>query len=264
MTTYYLNRIDLDKKLTEWLNPDLFDDYCPNGLQIEGKKEIRKIAFAVSATLESIELAIENQADALIVHHGLFWKFHGTKPLTGAFYKRVAPLIKNNINLFGYHLPLDGHFELGNARALGEKLGLTNFEPFGLYKKSFIGIKGDLAKPQTGEEFAFFLQEELQRTPFYSIPDPKNFPDKKIIRNIGIITGAAKDDWSLSLKEGLDAYLTGEMSEHHYHESRESGIAMFAAGHHVTEKFGIQALMKKIQSNYSNIETFFIDSTNPA
>lgn len=259
-----IQRNDLEQTLKSWMQPELFEDYCPNGLQVEGKKEIKKIAFAVSATFDSVEKALESKADALIVHHGIFWKFHGSRTITGPFLKRVAPLIKNDINLFGYHLPLDGHFEFGNARALGEELGLSEFEPFGLYKKTYIGIKGKFKKPIRAQDFAQILENKLHRKPIYSIPDEKIFSDKQLIHSLGIITGGARDDWSLSLKEGLDAYLTGEMSEHHYHESRESGITMFAAGHHATEKFGIQALRKKIETHFPNIETIFIDSDNPA
>lgn len=259
-----LTRQKLESTLNNWLMPELFEDYCPNGLQIEGKTNIKKIAFAVSATFESIEKSVEFKADALIVHHGLFWKFHGTRPIIGPFHKRVGPLLKNDINLFGYHLPLDGNFEFGNARALGELIGLCDFEPFGLYKKAYIGIKGKFKNPITGNELAKILESKLHRPPLYSIPDKRTFPDKQSISSLGIITGGARDDWSLSLNEGLDAYLTGEMSEHHFHESRESGINMFAAGHHATEKFGIQCLKKKIEQAFPQLETMFFDSENPA
>lgn len=264
MTAVILKRAELESAMNTWMQPELFEDYCPNGLQIEGKKEIKKIAFAVSATFDSVEKAVMAKADALIVHHGLFWKFHGARPLTGPFFKRVAPLLKNEMNLFGYHLPLDGHLEFGNARALGEVLGLTQFEPFGLYKKTYIGIKGKFPHPINAKELAQILTDKLQRPPLFSIPDERVYPDRQQIQTLGIITGGARDDWSLSLKDGLDAYLTGEMSEHHYHESRESGITMFAAGHHATEKFGILALKKKIEKAFPSVETVFFDSDNPA
>lgn len=264
MNTPTLQRKELESILNSWMQPELFEDYCPNGLQIEGKQQVKKIAFAVSATFDSIERAVASGADTLIVHHGLFWKFHGPKTLTGPFFKRVSPLLKNEINLFGYHLPLDGHFDFGNARALGEVLGLSEFEPFGLYKKAYIGVKGKFKKPLTCMELAKLLEEKLERTPLFSIPDERIFPGKQKITSLGIITGGARDDWSLSLKDGLDAYLTGEMSEHHYHESRESGICMFAAGHHATEKFGIQALKRKIEQSFPGVETLFFDSDNPA
>lgn len=264
MNNKILARVELEKTLNNWMQPELFDDYCPNGLQIEGRDQIKKIAFAVSATYDSVEKAAAWQADTLIVHHGLFWKFHGAKTLTGPFFKRVAPLIKQEINLFGYHLPLDGHIEFGNAKALADVLGLQDTEPFGLYKKTYIGIKGKFAKPITAAEIESLICEKLNRAPLVSIPDSREFPNSKLINSMGIITGGARDDWSLSLKDGLDAYLTGEMSEHHYHESRESGITMFAAGHHATEKFGILALKQKIEQTYPYLETIYIDSNNPA
>lgn len=250
---------ELEKQLKIWLQPEVFEDYCPNGLQIEGKEKIQKIAFAVSATKESVDKAVLAKADCLIVHHGLFWKFHGTRPLTGAFYHRVSPLLKNDISLFGYHLPLDANLEFGNAKALADLLDLQNISPFGLYKKTYIGVKGEFKSPIDARELSTVLQTKLQRNILVAIPE-----EAKLISNIGIITGGARDEWQLSLQDGLDAYLTGEMSEHHYHESRESGITMYAAGHHATEKFGIQRLKSKIESHFKDVETIFFDSENPA
>ncbi|MFT6603219.1 MAG: putative NIF3 family GTP cyclohydrolase 1 type 2, partial [Bacteriovoracaceae bacterium] len=126
----------LNKYLKKLLTPEEFSDYGPNGLQIEGSEEIKKIAFAVSATRHSVEKAVSEKADALIVHHGLFWKFHGTRTLTGPFAKRVLPLVKNEINLFAYHLPLDANIEVGNAATVARKIGLQDLEPFGDYKGS--------------------------------------------------------------------------------------------------------------------------------
>lgn len=254
-----IGKSELEKQLKTWLQPELYEDYCPNGLQIEGKEQIKKIAFAVSATRESVEKAVKANADCLIVHHGLFWKFHGTRPLTGAFYHRVAPLLKHDISLFGFHLPLDAHLEFGNAKALADLLELQNISPFGLYKKTYIGVKGEFKTALSAHELSQILKAKLNRDVLVAIPN-----EQKPIRHIGIITGGARDEWQLSLQEGLDAYLTGEMSEHHYHESRESGITMFAAGHHATEKFGIQRLKEKIESHFKDVETIFFDSDNPA
>ena len=137
--------------LTDYYNTLLqaqtFKDYCPNGLQIEGKEQIRKIAFAVSATQDSVQKAVAFGADALVVHHGLFWKFHGPCPLTGTLAGRVFPLIKNNINLYAYHLPLDAHQDVGNAATLGKLINCFNQEPFGDYQGSPTGIKGLLTSP---------------------------------------------------------------------------------------------------------------------
>ena len=245
----------LDSFLKILLRPELFDDYCPNGLQIEGSSEIKKIVFAVSATKESADYAAQVKAQALVVHHGLFWKFHGTKTLTGPFYKRIAPLIKNDINLFGYHLPLDAHLEFGNAASIAKLINLKELAPFGNHK----GVMGELPCAVTGLEMKKILEEKLNHTVHYSNP-----MDKKLITKIGIITGGANSDWALAYKLGLDAYITGEMSEHDYHESREAGVHMFAGGHHATEKFGVLSLMKKVQENFPEYECLFMDSENPA
>ncbi len=254
-----MQRIILENLLKSWMSPELYDDYCPNGLQVEGKDEIKKIVFAVSATRESVEKSAELKACALIVHHGLFWKFHGSRALTGPFFKRVKPLIKNDINLFGYHLPLDANMEFGNARALADMLSLKNLKPFGPYKKMPIGISGEFEQKLTPKELQAKIKSALGHEVLASLPS-----DKNQVTSIGIITGGAKDEWRMSLEAGLDAYLTGEMSEHHYHEAREAGICMYAAGHHATEKWGIQMLMKKIQNEFPELECVFIDSDNPA
>lgn len=252
------------KELTKYINKTLsiydYSDYGPNGLQIEGKKDIHKIAFAVSATKYSIQKAVELNADALIVHHGLFWKFHGPKTITGSFYNRVAPLIKNDINLLGYHLPLDGHLELGNAACIGKILGLKNISEFGDYKGMSTGIKGILPKPMSPAQLKNILRAELSHEILHSSPNESN------ISSIGIITGGANSDWRNCVKHNLDAYLTGEMSEHDWHEAKEEDIHFFAGGHNATEQFGIQALMKNLHSKFleKDLEFFYIPSENPA
>ncbi len=240
------------------LSPETFADYGPNGLQIEGKTQIKKIAFAVSATKHSIEQAVEQHADALVVHHGLFWKFHGPKTLTGPFAKRVFPLIKNEINLFAYHLPLDGHAEIGNAACLGKLLGCTEQQGFGEHKGAYTGIKGVLKQPITAMQLATKLEQLLNHQVILASAD-----NSQLIRSLGIITGGANSQWQQARDEGLDAYITGEISEHDWHESQESGIHMFAGGHHATEKFGIQALMQKTEQQF-DLSCVFINSENPA
>ncbi len=240
------------------LRPETYADYCPNGLQIEGAEQINRIAFAVSATRDSIIHAIGNKADALVVHHGLFWTFHGAKPLTGAFAKRIFPLVKNDINLFGYHLPLDGQPEIGNAATLGQLIGCRQQQPFGDYKGSATGIKGILEQPLTPSELQQKLQAVLNHNVILATPD-----NKALIRSVGIITGGANSEWRLAEKQQLDAYITGEISEHDWHESQEAGIHMFAGGHNATEQFGIKALMEKTQQQFA-VDCFFIGSENPA
>ena len=253
-----LSRDSLTDFCNSLLKPEIFDDYCPNGLQIEGKSKIAKIAFSVSATADSIEKAVQEKADALIVHHGLFWKFHGARTITGAFAKRLKPLIENNINLFAYHLPLDGHIDIGNAASLAKLLQMKNLMPFGEGKMrgSFMGVKGELNT--NAQLLAQMLETTLQHKVLLSTPSLS-----KTIKTIGIITGGANSQWQLALNDGLDAYITGEMSEHDWHEARESDIVMLAGGHHATEQFGIRALMAKIEAQFK-VPCLYIDSENPA
>lgn len=252
-----IDRQQLNDFYNTLLNPAVYKDYGPNGLQIEGCEQIGKIAFAVSATRDSINRAIRQNADALVVHHGLFWNFQGAKTLTGAFAKRVMPLIRNDINLFAYHLPLDGHPEVGNAAVLGARIGCHDRQPFGDYKGCATGIKGILEKPLTAILLRQKLESVLDHPVIMASPD-----EQQLIRSIGIITGGANREWRLAVEAGLDAYLTGEISEHDWHDSQEHGIHMFAGGHHATERFGIKALMKQTELHL-DIECSYIDSDNP-
>lgn len=253
-----ITRQQLEEYLNQVFKPQNYDDYGPNGLQIEGKHEINKICFSVSATKASVEQAVKLGAEALLVHHGLFWKFHGPRPITGTFFKRVAPLIKHEINLFAYHLPLDGHPELGNAKSLADLIGITNLKPFGEGKirGSFTGVKGELNISVTDLKNKL---EKILNHPVLVSTDDQN----RSIKSLGIITGGANSEWKLALKDGLDAYLTGEMSEHDWHEAQEAGMTMFAGGHHATEQFGIQSLMKHLQEKFK-CECVYLNSENPA
>lgn len=255
-----ITRLELLDYLNQYLKIDTFNDYCPNGLQIEGTTLVKNIAFAVSATRESIEKAVELKVDTLIVHHGLFWKFHGTKPIIEAFAARVKPLIKNDINLIGYHLPLDAHIESGNAAVIAKRLSLTQVEPFGEYKGSYIGVKGIFPEAIPATKLSSNLKKILNHDIIHSCYEDNQ---SAAISSIGIITGGANSDWVKAKEDGLDAYLTGEISEHDYHESREAGIHMFAGGHNATEVFGVQELMSLLKDKFS-IQAHFIPSNNPA
>lgn len=253
-----INRDQLTTYLNDYLKIDSFKDYGPNGLQIEGKETIEKIGFAVSATKQSIEEAIRKKVDTLIVHHGLFWSFHGVRTITGPFARRVKPLIENNINLIGYHLPLDAHPKVGNAAAIANKLGLLAQKPFGDHKGSPTGIQGELPKPLKAKELKEVFEEILDHNVILSTPNPD-----QVIVSIGIITGGANGDWIHAEANGLDSYLTGEISEHDWHEAKEAGIHMFAGGHNATERFGVQELMAHLEKEFK-IECFYFDSLNPA
>lgn len=251
-------RQQLQEILDSLLKPQVFADYGPNGLQMEGAEQIERAAFAVSATADSVARAVAGGAQALVVHHGLFWKFHGARPIVGPFARRVTPLLQHGVNLFAYHLPLDAHPEVGNAAVLGRMVGLGEQQPFGDYQGNPTGVKGVLAEPCSAAALQASLRQVLAHDVMLSSPDPQ-----AEIRRLGIITGGARGEWPLALREGLDAYLTGEMSEHDWHEAQEAGMHVFAGGHHATEQFGIQALMAYVQQSTA-LECFYIDSANPA
>ncbi|MGE3608113.1 MAG: Nif3-like dinuclear metal center hexameric protein [Bacteriovoracaceae bacterium] len=245
--------------LNALLTPELFDDYAPNGLQIEGKKELKRLAFAVSATQESMQQALSWGADGLIVHHGIFWKYQGAKTVTGPWGERLKMCVKNDLNLLAYHLPLDAHLEVGNAAALGKELELLDIQPFALHKKAPLGVKGKFKTPLTASELKIKLNKILNHNIILASSD-----ENKKIQSIGIITGGANNEWYKAQEDGLDAYLTGEISEYNWHDAIEAGIHFFAGGHHATEKFGIQRLMDKIKKDFPQIEVIFFDSQNPA
>lgn len=253
-----LTRDRLEAFFDDLLKPGDFADYGPNGLQIEGAAMIERIAFAVSATAHSVRVAAEQRAQALVVHHGLFWSFHGARTLTGPFGRRVLPLVRREINLFAYHLPLDAHPEVGNAAGLARQLGLTGLQPFGDHQGCPTGVRGDFPQPFAAAALQERLAEVLDHAVLLATPDAR-----RPVRSLGIITGGANRDWVLALRAGLDAFVTGEMSEHDWHESQEAGLHMYAGGHHATEQFGIQTLMVRVRERLG-VDCFFIPSDNPA
>lgn len=241
------------------LTPALFEDYTPNGLQVEGKSQLKRIAFAVSATQDSLRQAQEWGADAIVVHHGIFWKYQGARTITGAWGERVKLCVKHDLNLFAYHLPLDAHPEVGNASSLAKEIGLANLEPFALHKRQPLGVKGEFAQGITAKELKKKLETNLKHNVILATPG-----EDKLIKKMGIITGGANNDWVKALEDNLDAYLTGEISEYNWHDSIEAGIHYFAGGHHATERPGIISLMNKFKTDHPAIEVKFFDSENPA
>lgn len=253
------SRNDILNYLNQLLQPSLFEDYAPNGLQVEGKSSIKRVAFAVSATQDSMNQALNWKADALIVHHGIFWKHQGARTITGGWGERVKLCVKNDLNLIAYHLPLDAHAEVGNAVSLAKEIGLTNTAPFALYKRQPMGTKGEFSNPITAKDLKARLEKILHHNVILATPD-----ENKSISKMGIITGGANNEWTEAMKEGLDAYLTGEISEYNWHDSIEAGIHYFAGGHHATERPGIIALMNKVKADFPALEVQFFDSENPA
>lgn len=259
MSANSIERAELSAFLTQLLAPEQFNDYGPNGLQIEGRSEVFNIAFAVSATADSVAKAVAWGADTLIVHHGLFWQFHGPRPITGAFAKRIKPLIQNEINLYGYHLPLDAHLDVGNAAGLARRLGLGELAAFAQYKGAHLGCSGHFAQPITAK----ILAERLEQVCDHKVLMSSSSPQRPVQR-VGIVTGGGNRYWKEAKAQGLDAFITGEMSEHDWNEAQEDDICYLAAGHHATERFGVLDLKDALLRRFSNLSCTFIDSENPA
>lgn len=253
-----VRREHLTEHLDGYLKARDFEDYGPNGLQVEGAAEVRKAAFAVSATVESAREARRLGAQALVVHHGLFWDSAGARTITGAFAERVRPLVLGDVNLYGYHLPLDAHPEVGNAAGLARALGLSVDGPFGERRGSPLGVRGGLAEPEGAEAFRDRLAAVLDHPVVHADPEGGG-----AVRTVGIITGGAGGLWTGARDLGLDAYVTGEVSEHQWHDAREGGVHLFAGGHHATERFGVLALKEHLERTFG-LECAFIDSRNPA
>lgn len=250
-----LTNLQLEQILDEKLNAKSISDYAPNGLQVEGKPQIKKIITGVTASLPLIEKAIERNADAILVHHGYFWKSENPC-IRGMKGKRIKQLLVNDINLFGYHLPLDIHPELGNNAKLAAHLGVKNLQ--GLEERSpSIPVYGELEQPISAEELAQRIEKALNRKPTVCDEFVADFP-KKMIKTVAICTGGGQGYIDLAASKGIDAFITGEISEQTTHSAREQGIYFFAAGHHATERDGVKALGEWLAENYQ-LDVEFID-----
>ena len=246
---------DLTQYLAELLRVDRFKDYGPNGLQVEGKKEINRIISGVTASRALIEAAVEAKADAILVHHGYFWK--GEDPcLVGMKAGRIRRLFQHDINLLAYHLPLDAHGELGNNVQLAMRLGFNVEGRFIGDAETGIGMYGSLAKAMSGEALAVHINSVLTRMPLHIAGTDRP------IRRIAWCTGGAQSYIEQAIMLGVDAYLTGEASEYTVHIARESGIHFFAAGHHATERYGVQALAEHLGDRFG-LQQHYIEIENP-
>ncbi len=250
-----IKRSDLSSYLHDFLNCALYNDYAPNGLQIEGEEQIQRICTAVTASEDVISQAIAWQADTLLVHHGYFWR--GEDPIiTGMKRQRISKLLKHNINLFAYHLPLDCHIELGNNACLAKLLPISSFKTHKANKMENLLWSGTLAKPMHGNVFAELLEKKFGQRPGHIAGTDKE------ISSIAWCTGAAQDYIEDAWNLGVDAYLSGEVSERTYYQAKELGIHYYSCGHHATERYGIQALGEYLAS-YFKLEHLFLDSDNP-
>lgn len=222
-----VHRAELLARLDDWLQPRNFQDYCPNGLQVEGRETVGTLVTGVTASLALIEAAIAANADMILVHHGYFWK--GEDPCVRGMKKaRLKRLLEHDLNLVAYHLPLDDHPDYGNNRQLAEVLGLRNARPL-----DGLVWQGELPEPMTPGALADHLASRLHRQPLHVGEGPAE------IRHVGWCTGAAQGFIDRALAAGLDAYISGEISEPTTHTAREAGIHYYAAGHHATERYGV-------------------------
>jgi len=237
------------------LEIERFQDYCPNGLQVEGKAEIKKIISGVTASQALIDAAIKEKADVLLVHHGYFWK--GEDPqITGLKFKRIRSLIESGINLLAYHLPLDAHPVYGNNAKLAEILDMEIAGTFPATKDA-VGMYGRLRKPMSASAFGQKISKSLDREATHIGENSEQ------IQTVAWCSGAAQNYITDAAELGVDAYISGEISEQTMHIADECGIHYYAAGHHATERYGIQAFGDHLASHYG-ISHQFIDIPNPA
>ncbi len=234
------------------LQSSSFKDYCPNGLQVEGTQEVNKIISGVTASQALLDMAVEKNADMVLVHHGYFWK-SDPPAITGIRRRRIATLLQHDINLLAYHLPLDAHPEFGNNAGLAKQLELIVDAPL---NAAGIGNIGHLASPMSAVDFAAHVDKCLSRKPLLINGDGRK------IKNIAWCTGAAQDYMEQAIAAGADAYLSGEISEQTVHLARESGIHYLSAGHHATERYGVQLLGAEIAKKF-DLQHEFMDIDNP-
>jgi dinuclear metal center YbgI/SA1388 family protein len=236
------------------LDPAAYDDYGPNGLQVPGRDEIESVATGVSANAELFARAREEGVDLVLVHHGLFWA-GPPRPLDNASKRRLQLLFDADLALAAYHLPLDGHLEVGNNALLAKAIGATELAPFGAHRRATIGVRATL-DPIRPAALVERVAAATEREPlaFTDGPDP--------VRSVGIVSGAGADYLDEAIAAGLDALVTGEPTERSMSRAREAGIHFVAAGHYATETFGVRALGERLAERFG-LRHVFIDVPNP-
>lgn len=247
------SRNEVDTYLHGLLEVGRFRDYGPNGLQVEGRAEIRRIVSGVTASLALIDAAVADGADTIVVHHGLFWRGHDGR-ITGWLKARIERLLAAGINLFAYHLPLDAHPVLGNNAQLGARFGWSADARFG---EQDLGFIGPLAQPQSLDDLAAAVREETRRMPTV-VPG-----DGRPLRRVAWCTGGAQGYFESAIAAGADVYVTGEISEPQAHYARETGVAFVACGHHASERYGAPALAAHVAERFG-LAHRFIEIDNPA
>ncbi len=242
---------ELEKYINNLLQIGQFSDYAPNGLQVEGRVKVAKIATGVTASQVLLDQAIAWGADAILVHHGYFWKGEA-QPIVGIKQRRIKALLQADASLLSYHLPLDAHLELGNNAQLALRLGFEVKNTFA----NGIGFIGELHEPCCGSELQRRIEQALARMPLY-IP-----VNEKIIKNIAWCSGGAQGYITEAASLGVDAYITGEASEQSFHLANEYGVNFYAAGHHATERYGVQALGEHLSERFKIVHRYF-EELNP-
>ncbi|MGE0347693.1 Nif3-like dinuclear metal center hexameric protein [Hydrogenophaga sp.] len=253
MTTSRTHLVDtLDRLLT----PERFKDYGPNGLQVEGRAEVRRLVSGVTASRALIEAAIAERADAILVHHGLFWRGQDGR-VTGWMKQRLSLLLAHDINLLAYHLPLDAHPELGNNAQLARLLGVAVYDDargrFGEQSMGFLGERRSDSASALADHVAAVLGRPVT---LVAGPDHP-------VRHVALCTGGAQGYFEAAIAAGADAFITGEISEPQAHYARECGVAYIACGHHASERYGAPAVGAHVAAALG-LEHVFIDIPNPA
>ncbi|MEA1990524.1 MAG: Nif3-like dinuclear metal center hexameric protein [Pseudomonadota bacterium] len=243
-------RTELESYLKTFLNIDAYKDYAPNGLQVEGKNEIQKIVTGVTACQALIDAAIELKADAILVHHGYFWKSE-PEVITGFKHKRIKSLLMNDMSLFGYHLPLDGHEELGNNAELGKMWQLQDITP----EPGLVRL-GELQQALPINAFIEKVSGSLGRKALHLPGGPE------MVKKVAWCSGGAQGYIDQAIEWNADVYISGEVSEQTTHLAKECGIHYLAAGHHATERVGVKALGEHLHSKFG-LECIFVDIANP-
>ena len=250
-----IERQALADSLDSLLQPERFKDYCPNGLQVEGCTHVRKVVSGVTASLAFLQAAVDAQADAVLVHHGLFWRGQDGR-VTGWMRQRLALVLSSNLNLFAYHLPLDAHPELGNNAQLGKHLGFDVLQRFGEQMLGFAGQPNAGAFADSAA-LAQHLQKRLDRSVTMVIGHDRP------VQRIAWCTGGAQGYFEDAIRAGCDAFITGEISEPQAHYARECGVTYIACGHHASERYGAPAVAQCVADQFG-IDHQFIDIDNPA
>ncbi|WP_371189281.1 Nif3-like dinuclear metal center hexameric protein [Thalassotalea maritima] len=254
-----MKRQEFMQLLNSIMQPERIKDYCPNGLQVQGSDTVTKIVTGVTASKELIDAAIAHQADTIIVHHGYFWK-NEPYPITGMKYRRIKALIDHNINLIAYHLPLDIHETLGNNVQLAKLLDIVDVQPLDDGNPLSVSLKGRYREAMPADKVANKISARLNRQCLHIAPSAAD--NDQPITTLAWCTGGGQGFIEQAAEQGIDAFITGEVSEQTTHIAREMGIHFFAAGHHATERYGVKALADYLQQQYQ-LDATFIDIDNP-